>query len=227
MSSCPSEASKASSQTSTPTLEEEDRFDPCVWRGKARYGRFLLLPITALVILYTIMVVAMLAYSAKNPKRMETTYYSASSSETIEINPTPIDWKASSAVSEVVGRLLPVMLELLHLPYQLVQLSRGRLHPIGTLCFSLFFWMAWSTVAICGTFQDVGLFEWPVDFYPTTAWNNMTFAKAAITTLLALVYIVYMSFAARATDVLRVERRARVRAAEIIALRERGGKSSA
>jgi len=66
------------------------------WSGKARYGPYMLIPITILLFLYTIFIVVALVYSAARPYATRT-YHSKSGTWSYRDRNTPLIWDKGSS----------------------------------------------------------------------------------------------------------------------------------
>jgi len=115
----------------------------------------------------------------------------------------------------------PIVLETIHLPLHIYLFATDRLHPITALVLSIFLIANWITLSIYGI-----LFNWCAERQFPVAWESLFWARQALGYLLAVIYLVYMGYAAAAVHHWRKVRKGRISSSSDLVPLTEGGKES-
>ncbi len=106
------------------------------------------------------------------------------------ITQTPTNFMFSLQVGTM---FFPIALETIHLPIHIYLLAINRLHPVTALVLSILLLANWVALSVCGMFVD-GCAE---QQFPV-AWEGLFWTRQALGYILAVIYLVYVGYAAGA-----------------------------
>jgi hypothetical protein len=99
--------------------------------------------------------------------------------------------------------------EAIHIPLHLRAFLRGTLNPISALCVSILFLCIWCILPLF-LFSDYTVFGLEDYGVYSMAWVIISGFRCVIAGLIALLYLIYMCFAAPAVHFARLEKKKRV-----------------
>ncbi|PGH17108.1 hypothetical protein AJ80_04983 [Polytolypa hystricis UAMH7299] len=143
-------------------------------------GRYILLPITFLVIITWILVIATSIYSRLIVDNPPPGYFSP-----------PIDWSRTLDCdkSQIASLFLAVVVETIHLPIHLYLFATNLMHPVASLVLSLHLMGLWVAMSVVNAMSNMcSEVRWPV------AWAGLFWARQVVGYIIFFFYMAYIVY---------------------------------